>query len=131
VARQRNQMRSEEGNLINSLLRRDQKGVICGARDEIRIELKRVDLTSINIIYLSKAPKTAQQTNERTISVKLSHSRKLIVTDLHKKSPALYEIQRFVTAFTKAHIRFRKSPIHIVAFYFARITHSLMELSPS
>jgi hypothetical protein len=34
-------MRREERNLINSLFNRDQKGVIFGAKDEFRIELKK------------------------------------------------------------------------------------------
>jgi hypothetical protein len=56
-------MRREERNLINSLLHRDQKGVVCGAKDEIGIELKKVDLTFIIIIYLSKKKTTKSPIN--------------------------------------------------------------------
>jgi hypothetical protein len=51
-------------------------------------------------MYLSKKL-TAQSANQQTNSMELSHARKLIVADLHTKSPALYGIHRFVTAFTK------------------------------
>jgi hypothetical protein len=56
VACERNHVRGEERNLINSLLQRDQEGVICGAKYEIGIELIKTDLTFIIIIYLSKNP---------------------------------------------------------------------------